>query len=134
MHAKQSSCGFTIIELLVVFAVIGVLAAIVVVAFTRIRSDARDTRVMGEMDQLRKAAFAEANNQGGSFSSINCGTPTLVPLCASILKITGSNPAISSDDDAWCAEVDLSRDTYCVDSVLSANEGFSCRNFSCVRD
>lgn len=137
MHTKQSSRGFTIIELLTVFTVIAVLVAIVVFAFTRIRSDARDTRAIGEMDQLRKAAFAEANDRGGSFDGIDCSTPALAPLCTSISGMTGNAPVPqnSADGQNWCADVDLSRNTtYCVDSALSATEGFVCDrvNFTCI--
>ncbi len=47
--------GFTIVELLIVVVVIGILAAIVTVAYTGIQSAARDSSRIATLNQLQKA-------------------------------------------------------------------------------
>lgn len=47
--------GFTIIELLVVMAVIGMLASIMFVAFTSLQAKSRDTRRIEDIRELQKA-------------------------------------------------------------------------------
>jgi prepilin-type N-terminal cleavage/methylation domain-containing protein len=57
MGIKRQS-GFTIVELLIVIVVIGVLAAIVIVAYNGITTGARDSSRMATLTQLQKAIEA----------------------------------------------------------------------------
>lgn len=52
-NARKS--GFTIVELLIVIVVIGILAAIVIVAFNGVQSNARDSSRIATLNQLQKA-------------------------------------------------------------------------------
>jgi general secretion pathway protein G len=52
-HKKQS--GFTIVELLIVIVVIGILAAITIVAYNGIQSKARDTARITKVKDIAKA-------------------------------------------------------------------------------
>ena len=54
MWAERKSPGFTIVELLIVVVVIGILAAIVTVAYTGISSRAKVARVYSDMEQVSK--------------------------------------------------------------------------------
>ena len=54
--------GFTIIELLVVVAIIGLLSSIVLVSLSAIQMRARDTRRMEDIDTIRKALALYATN------------------------------------------------------------------------
>ncbi len=56
MHPKLK--GFTIVELLIVIVVIGILAAISIVAYTGIQSRANDTRMRSAVAQLEKSILA----------------------------------------------------------------------------
>lgn len=52
---KQNFQGFTLIELLVVIAIIGLLASIVLVSVQGPRVSARDTKRLGDLNQITKA-------------------------------------------------------------------------------
>lgn len=52
---KQSTSGFTIVELLIVIVVIAILASISVVAYNGIQERARNTRANSDLATLRKA-------------------------------------------------------------------------------
>ncbi len=67
--------GFTIVELLIVVVVIGILAAIVTVAYTGITTSARDTRRENDMASIAKALMLY-NVQVGRFPSSSNNTPS----------------------------------------------------------
>lgn len=63
--------GFTIVELLIVIVVIGILAAIVIVAFNGMQTRARDTSKESSVGGLMKA-IELYNAENGSYPSAGC--------------------------------------------------------------
>ncbi|MDT4867500.1 type II secretion system protein G [compost metagenome] len=55
LSLKQKQSGFTIVELLIVIVVIGILAAITVVAYNGIQQRARDTERTTDIKQLHRS-------------------------------------------------------------------------------
>lgn len=75
LRNNKNSHGFTIVELLIVIVVIGILAAITIVAFTGVQQRARDSQRMSDMANLAKAIrLYEA--QHGDFVEDGCGNGT----------------------------------------------------------
>ena len=67
---RKSISGFTIVELLIVIVVIGILAAIVTVAYTGINAQANNTKTLAAVDSWAKAIqLYRAEN--GSFPTSN---------------------------------------------------------------
>lgn len=52
MHTRSNYRGFTIVELLIVIVVIGILAAIVIVAFNGVQGRASDSAVQSDLKQI----------------------------------------------------------------------------------
>lgn len=64
---KQLARGFTIVELIIVISVIGILAAISIVAYGSIQASARDKSVQSDIDALDglETSYGIKNNTGG---------------------------------------------------------------------
>ena len=71
--------GFTIVELLVVMAIIGILASIILASLSYVQSKSRDTRRIEDLSALQNAL---ALYQAGSYR---------FPIAASAVTITGAD-------------------------------------------
>ncbi len=66
---KSKKCGFTLIEILVVLAIIGLLTGLVFTATNKARSRARDARRMSDMRQVFTAQEMYKSNKEFYFTS-----------------------------------------------------------------
>jgi prepilin-type N-terminal cleavage/methylation domain-containing protein len=69
---SRSSGGFTIVELLIVIVVIGILAAITIVAYNGIQTKARNTQTISVINTYQKALLLYGAEQG-SYPSVTTG-------------------------------------------------------------
>lgn len=68
---KKTSSGFTIVELLIVIVVIGILAAITIVAYNGVQSRARDGSRQSGMNTIEKALQLFFADNGGYPNCLN---------------------------------------------------------------
>jgi len=68
---KSNRRGFTIVELLIVIVVIGILAAIVIVAYNGIQNRANDSRRVSDLEAISKA-LEEQYVDTGSYPNVGC--------------------------------------------------------------
>lgn len=80
MKKKEDNHGFTLVELLITIAIIGILAAIVLVNLNSSREGARDVRRVADIRQIITALQLYYNDNGGypgpAIASLTGPTPT----------------------------------------------------------
>jgi len=78
---RKSTSGFTIVELLIVIVVIGILAAITIVAYNGVQNRASDTSVQSDMRNIAKQL------EVGRVDSANNSYPTTNPTIGTSVNI-----------------------------------------------
>jgi prepilin-type N-terminal cleavage/methylation domain-containing protein len=131
---KHRENGFTIIEMLVVVAVIGLLSSVILTALGPARIKARDSRIIQEINQVRSLAETLYNGYNydalESLPSFNIQNPDLKALSDDIaaqggaLSIVKSAPAPSKTYSAFSPLNQKGGDVqnpitqyYCIDSA-----------------
>jgi len=103
--------GFTLVELLVVVAIIGLLSTLAVISLNGVRERARDTKRLSDIDAISKALELVKTEEGGYIDS---GCPAgLVHLCAAEddEKLTTYLPTLQNIKDP------LNADAACITAV-----------------
>ncbi len=73
MNAIRSNKGFTLVEIMIVVVIIGLLAAMAIPAFQKVRAASQDKTVLNNMRQLGAAAdqyFMEAGTSTAAITSL----------------------------------------------------------------
>jgi prepilin-type N-terminal cleavage/methylation domain-containing protein len=103
---RKSTSGFTIVELLIVIVVIGILAAIVIVAYSGVQQRAREAAVRADLANSAKKMAADnvlkgsyeltaAAVDGGNGLPASSGTTYQYHSTGSTYCITGTNSTVS---------------------------------------
>lgn len=135
--------GFTLVELVIVIAIIAILAGIVLVNVTAYINKAKDGALKENMHALQTAAIAFAGSQSSpNYNGIKADTEysrvaALVTAAGyTVTDTCTTEPACNTSTDlAWCASApDKSgSNIYCVDSTGKVEDGASktCANGVC---
>ncbi len=106
--------GFTIVELLIVVVVIGILAAIVTVAYTGISSSARDAAVENDLANLgKKLEIYKATN---SYYPANS-----TELDAADMKVSQGSYMLNRNNLYYCRSDDLTEYAIGAQSISGSN-------------
>jgi type IV pilus assembly protein PilA len=98
-----SERGFTLIELLVVMLILGILAAIAIVAFLNQSNKAYDAQAKTNARSMQTAMEACATDNHGDYT--NCGITALRAIESSIPQ-SGSGVTASSTTNTWTVSAD----------------------------
>ncbi len=103
---RIKSFGFTIVELLIVVVVIGILAAIVTVAYSGITAQARTNQASSELASFKKAmlAYKVVNRElppVGDAWNYNTDPPSCATINSLIAALSGAGYVGFSATDPW---------------------------------
>ena len=126
----ESGAGFTIIELLVVVAIVAVLTGIVMVNVTKYVNKGKDAAIRKNITGILSSSvsWVDANGNYATFSS----SPSYTIPADAVKKANGGiDPVFITSDtnDAWCVASPLKQYTppqfFCVDSTGAQMSGGS---------
>ncbi len=109
---KSRQIGFTIVELLIVIVIIGILAAIVIVAYNGITNSAKDSAVQSDLANMAKKLALE---------KVDNGTFPIPPTIDTGIHITKS-AYFDSNNLYYC--YDAATDRYVVQARSASNNVF----------
>jgi type IV pilus assembly protein PilA len=95
---KQAQAGFTLIELMIVVAIIGILAAVAIPAYSDYTAKAKATNALSAVDALKKAIAVCGQEAGGVLTACTTASgsiPAFTPTKEAAAATVGANGVIT---------------------------------------
>jgi prepilin-type N-terminal cleavage/methylation domain-containing protein len=134
-NKMKNNKGFTLIEMLVVIAIIGLLSSVVLVALGPSRNKAKDARIISDINQARAAAETLFDPSTGVYpdTTLILGAEPFASLNADLITNNDGTAMIinGAGTNAYAISAKLNTGFYCVDSsgktgTLSAGSATAC--------
>lgn len=126
----QHRSGFTIVELLIVIVVIGILAAITIVAFNGVSQKARVALLQSDLESSTKKleVFKTTTSSSSSYPSANdCSvSPAAGTICLPASPGTSYMYAFTASNETYCLSATNSGTTYYVSNTVRSPTVGSC--------
>lgn len=122
--------GFTVLELLIVIAIMGILASIVIVSLSDSREESEDAAIMSTLVNMRTDAHVYYETHDDTFSGA-CSTSHMQAAYDDVSAMSPGDVVCNNNDQSWLMAADLHSDEdgdgmsdyFCVDSAGSAEKG-----------
>jgi len=109
--------GFTLVELIVVIAILGILAAIGTVAYSGYIKEANNTAVLGELEAIEVAAQAAASMDGDVVAGITVGKDGKVTI-----DLTAGTDLTSATAPAYIADFYTVNESHLASLIAKHND------------
>jgi prepilin-type N-terminal cleavage/methylation domain-containing protein len=126
--------AFTLIELLIVIAIIGILSGAVIVAMSGTQESAIDSRIKASMAQLRSSIEIYGLVNGANYTGLESDSEISLLIDDIESQVGTPTVNISGSGDRYCLSTNLksSNELWCIDSAGYGGLG-DCINYSCDR-
>lgn len=122
----KSPFGFTVVELLIVIAIIGILAAVIIGSLNDARTFGVDAKAKSELKNLAKRAAVE-ESRSYSYDTV-CGSnaatqsPGIIDMITSVELFSAGPVVCNSDTLEFAASAPLNSNFWCVDNTGTSRE------------
>ena len=137
MKGVRARAGFTLIEVLVVVAIIGLLASVILASLNSARQRGRDARRLEDMNSLEKAFTLYEDSNGGLFP-VSAATTTLTGTDTVSTALIGSGaiaqiPLDPLPEQSYTYQTDASGTVYtlnfCLEATTQGTYAPGCNNY-----